>query len=247
MAVICKNCETNFNGRYCNNCGQPAATYRINSRFLSKDIQHTFFHFEKKFWRTLKELILEPGVLIRNYLDGKRERYYKPISSVIVLASFYGFLFHFLDLHFFVKLATNESKDTIKIDYNQINEWYIVHFSWLTLLMIPLYALANKICFSKQQYNYIEHIVASCYVSSQLLLVRFFFLPFAYYFSSDSEKTLTIYKGLNLVTLMLVVWTYFQIFDKIKPLKRILLSFLSYFIFVLLVFLILLLVFFYKP
>ena len=32
--VECKNCGNGFEGNYCNLCGQPAETHRINFKFL---------------------------------------------------------------------------------------------------------------------------------------------------------------------------------------------------------------------
>lgn len=43
--VICKNCKQHFKGHYCNNCGQPAETRKLDFHFLIHDIQHGLMYW----------------------------------------------------------------------------------------------------------------------------------------------------------------------------------------------------------
>lgn len=43
--VICKNCKQHFKGHYCNNCGQPAETRKLDFHFLIHDIQHGLIYW----------------------------------------------------------------------------------------------------------------------------------------------------------------------------------------------------------
>ena len=92
MEITCKNCNQTFKGHYCNNCGQPADTHKINAHFLWHDIQHGLLHFDNGIPYSIKQLFIRPGHSIREFIEGKRVRHFKPLSLVAVLGALYGFL-----------------------------------------------------------------------------------------------------------------------------------------------------------
>ena len=94
MQIICKNCGHIFSGQFCNNCGQSAATHKLNLHFIWHDIQHGLLHFDKGILYTAKKLFTKPGKSIREFIEGKRVKHFKPISLVIILATLYGVLRH---------------------------------------------------------------------------------------------------------------------------------------------------------
>ena len=77
----CLNCGTPLIGSHCHNCGQTAHVHRTLGAFFH-DLLHGVFHFEGKIWRTLPILILQPGKLTREYIDGRRASYVPPLAPV---------------------------------------------------------------------------------------------------------------------------------------------------------------------
>jgi hypothetical protein len=75
----CPNCGATLTGAYCSNCGQPAHLHRSISG-LGHDILHSVFHFEGKLWRTLPELVVNPGRLTRRYVHGERAKFVSPVA-----------------------------------------------------------------------------------------------------------------------------------------------------------------------
>lgn len=75
----CLNCATPLVGSHCHNCGQTAHVHRTLGAFFH-DLLHGVFHFEGKVWRTLPMLILRPGKLTRDYIDGRRASYVSPLA-----------------------------------------------------------------------------------------------------------------------------------------------------------------------
>ena len=76
--IICQNCGFGGEHIYCSNCGQLLQAKRIDLRHLFHEVSHTFWHLEKGFLFTLKELGTGPGTMQRRYLSGLRLRYQKP-------------------------------------------------------------------------------------------------------------------------------------------------------------------------
>lgn len=89
----CANCNTPLTGNYCQECGQKAHVQRSIIHMV-EELLHGILHFDSKAWRTLPALIIHPGKLTRDYIDGKRTRYVSPL-----------FLFLFLNLVMFVSLS----------------------------------------------------------------------------------------------------------------------------------------------
>lgn len=77
--TACLNCGTVLVGRHCHGCGQAAHVHRTLGAFFH-DLLHGVFHFEGKTWRTLPLLAWRPGILTREYVDGRRASYVSPIA-----------------------------------------------------------------------------------------------------------------------------------------------------------------------
>ncbi len=77
--TACLNCGTPLIGSHCHSCGQTAHVHRTLGAFFH-DLLHGVFHFEGKVWRTLPMLVLRPGKLTREYIDGRRASYVSPLA-----------------------------------------------------------------------------------------------------------------------------------------------------------------------
>lgn len=75
----CLNCATPLIGSHCHACGQAAHVHKTLGAFFH-DLLHGVFHFEGKIWRTLPMLVIRPGKLTREYIDGRRASYVSPIA-----------------------------------------------------------------------------------------------------------------------------------------------------------------------
>ncbi|MBX2944764.1 MAG: DUF3667 domain-containing protein [Cyclobacteriaceae bacterium] len=87
----CLNCGAPLTGKFCSQCGQKDLPRRQAVGDLSLNFISSFFSFESKFFKTFGSLLLKPGILIREYNEGKRERYYHP-ARMYVFLSFLFFL-----------------------------------------------------------------------------------------------------------------------------------------------------------
>lgn len=75
----CKNCDEPLTTRFCGHCGQEKAT-RITFKELLKTIQMGLLEFRSPFLHTFKMMTIAPGKVCRDYVEGKRERYFNPIK-----------------------------------------------------------------------------------------------------------------------------------------------------------------------
>lgn len=85
----CLNCGTELQGHFCHVCGQPNLHVKEPFwHFISHSISH-YFHFDEKFFSTLKPLLTKPGFLTQQYLEGKRTRFLHPVSMYIFVSIVY--------------------------------------------------------------------------------------------------------------------------------------------------------------
>ena len=77
--TTCLNCGTQLVGSHCHECGQEAHLHRTVGAFLH-DLMHGVLHLDGKIWRTLPMLVLKPGHLTREYIDGKRRSHVSPMA-----------------------------------------------------------------------------------------------------------------------------------------------------------------------
>ncbi|MDR0961788.1 MAG: DUF3667 domain-containing protein [Mediterranea sp.] len=90
--VCCQNCGTLFTDNYCHRCGQSRKTSRLTFRSILSNIVAGAINISNGFGRTLVELIIRPGYMIADYIDGKRVRYFPPFQTLFVLAAIYVLL-----------------------------------------------------------------------------------------------------------------------------------------------------------
>ncbi|MGN0229696.1 MAG: DUF3667 domain-containing protein [Muribaculaceae bacterium] len=87
--VECKNCRRAYRGAYCPECGQAAATPRITFRSMILRTLDVWGFGNRSMPRTLAHLLLRPGYMITDYIEGRRQPYFPPIKMLFVLGAIY--------------------------------------------------------------------------------------------------------------------------------------------------------------
>ncbi len=119
----CLNCGTTVIGKYCHVCGQEniepkESVWHLISHFFS-DITH----FDGKFFTSLKDLVLRPGFLSKEYMNGRRVTYLNPVR-MYMFTSFIFFLifFTFFKVDESVVNVTYKNTNIDKLDSVQLIE-----------------------------------------------------------------------------------------------------------------------------
>lgn len=90
----CLNCGAIVQGRYCHVCGQENIVTHQNFAGLTKHFIYDIFHFDGKFFDTLKFLLIKPGVVAKEYVIGKRAKYLDPFRMYLFTSAVF-FVFFF--------------------------------------------------------------------------------------------------------------------------------------------------------
>ncbi|MBS1683101.1 MAG: DUF3667 domain-containing protein [Bacteroidetes bacterium] len=92
LSHICKSCGHTFQGNFCNECGEKVLkpADRSFKRFLKTIFKAATFA-DSKFFKALWLLIKKPGFISKEFIEGRRVKYYKPLSLFLVLNLAYFF------------------------------------------------------------------------------------------------------------------------------------------------------------
>ncbi|HQZ25832.1 MAG TPA: DUF3667 domain-containing protein, partial [Flavobacterium sp.] len=100
----CLNCRHVVENRFCPNCGQENIDTRKTFYHLFVHFFEDLTHYENAFWKTIKNLLLKPSTLTKEYLSGKRLSYLAPVR-----------LYIFISLITFFLISISSSKDPFQI------------------------------------------------------------------------------------------------------------------------------------
>jgi len=78
--AICANCEAVLGGEYCAACGQRR--FRPQDRRMAHLMGESFgalTDFDSRIWRSLRAILLQPGRIASDWIDGRRARWISPV------------------------------------------------------------------------------------------------------------------------------------------------------------------------
>src|SRR5688572_27774986 len=89
---ICKNCGSRVAENFCPKCGQKKNVHRFTLKHIIHDFIHVFTHLERGLPFLIKELFIRPGDTVKEYIEGKRNKYYNPFQYFVLSTAVVVFL-----------------------------------------------------------------------------------------------------------------------------------------------------------
>lgn len=161
--TTCLNCSNKFDGNFCNDCGQKAATHKFTMHEWLHEIPHSIFHVDSGFFYTFKNLWLRPGKMINEYLDGKRKNSFSPFLYVLIWCGIFVVISHFFE--------SSAHKEIEITDFKSAAEYLATnYYKAIVVSMILPSALATFLVFFYSDYNFAEHLVLNTFVIAQLIM-----------------------------------------------------------------------------
>lgn len=152
----CPNCNTPLTGKFCSACGQAASTHRITPKhFVLHEFLHGVWHMDNKIVFTLKELFTRPGHAARDYLEGKRVKYYNVFYLLLLVLGVLYFANEYVLGHFPPEMMGKQDKEVVV----QFTNFMIGYNKFIIFGQLPFYALNGWLFFRRLKYNYAEHVI----------------------------------------------------------------------------------------
>ncbi|HEY0047285.1 MAG TPA: DUF3667 domain-containing protein [Flavobacterium sp.] len=126
----CLNCYHVVEKLYCPNCGQENIETRKTFHQLFIHFFEDLTHYENSFWKTIRNLVLKPAALTREYLSGKRMSYLAPIRLYIFISFVTFFLIAVLPSGELIKFKSGDgsseklsaAEDDFNFEYKNVRE-----------------------------------------------------------------------------------------------------------------------------
>ena len=201
----CKNCNSELNGKYCSNCGQPAELKRIDANYIKHEIEHVL-HFDKGIFYTIKELIIRPGKNVREFFTENRNRLVKPIIFIIVTSLIYTIINHY----FHIEEQYVQQKGLENSTVGKMIKWVQEHYGYANIIMGIFVAFFVKLFFRKSNYNIYEIIILLCFIMGIGMLIYSVFAILQGLFHID------IFQIGGIIALIYTTFAIADFFDKTK-------------------------------
>ncbi len=224
--TTCKNCGNDFEGKFCNNCGQKADLQRFSLKHALHEFIHTFTHVDSGIFFLIRELFLWPGIVAKEYIDGQRKKYFNPVQYLILAvaaATFLSVKFNLMgpDLSPISPEVYGELSEKAKV-FLQFREYIYKYFNLILFLAVPVMALFSWLFYRKSGYNYAENLILNVFLAAQRTLMFILLAPFLYFLKSLWFIFIVIY---YLWWIVYFGWAYVQFFNQ-KP-SRVILKYIA--------------------
>ena len=163
----CGNCDTPLARRdaYCPRCGQKVAAARLTLHEISHDLIHALFHVDRSVLSLLRLLLTHPGRVAREYVEGKRKRYFGPFALLVVVVALASAAVHLSGTQ---KLVLVPEAPAAVAAF--VQEFLIKHANLVYFIQVPLLAAACRALGVNGRFNYAEYLVLAAYTSSMRIL-----------------------------------------------------------------------------
>jgi hypothetical protein len=195
VSTTCLNCNSLLQPeqQFCSRCGQSAKTHRIGFAHLMHELLHGFTHADKGIFYTIKMLAVKPGLVAREYLEGKRKKYFPPVNFYLILIGLFvfafGFFLRFQQSNTFAQVRTElrnlpdslaqmRDRRLAKLDRAETVMSFMTKRSNLVnlLLATPLSSFVFFLFYRRHKYNFIEHFTVNLYFSGFGSLIFIFII-----------------------------------------------------------------------
>lgn len=185
---------------------------KITLFYALKEIYFSLWAIDRSFFKYFIQILYKPGHVGWDWLNGKRKRYYNPISFSLLVGSIYGYLkilFNLENGNLFKSFAISERSEIV-------NNFIIIGLVVvITVFLIVCMSLSSFILFRKWKLSFLDHVfiilifLGGATVISGIadIINQFFFLKFMSnwpaQFPTEADNT------------YLANQTYFEKYDKV--------------------------------
>ena len=135
----CHCCDSEFVGNYCPQCGQKVGNKRITWASIRTGVMELWGMGNRSLPYTLWQLLLRPGYLIGDYINGRRQVSFPPIKMLVFVALFVYIVTSLLSNG---EASESPGEDFMMMDYaiNFFEKHYDVGVMFVfSMLIIPTY------------------------------------------------------------------------------------------------------------
>ncbi|SHI79744.1 DUF3667 domain-containing protein [Aquimarina spongiae] len=187
----CKNCGHSYSGNFCNYCGQKRIAERWTLKKLINNAATAIFNLEKGFFYTFKKLLIQPGKVIQEYLEGNTVNYANPFRYALIgiaINVFCMLTFGVWDFQVEAMVEIYKDLGIIQTPEKEVEmrgyfKFATKFMNLLPFLLVPFISLSSKIFLERHKLYYAEHFIMNTFMLGQstiygaLNAIVFYFIP----------------------------------------------------------------------
>ena len=162
----CHNCDRDFTGNYCPYCSQKAGEGPIGWDSVRKSVMEIWGLGSRSLPQTIGRLILRPGYLIGDYIDGRRQVSFPPVKMLFIVSVVVVFFIYYV-LPFFTNANMYEMPDSVIPNFST---WNRGHFAWMYFGLSLFYILPTWVLF-RYSPRHTRHTLPQCFFIQVFMLV----------------------------------------------------------------------------
>lgn len=177
----CLNCNSPLHSeqKFCSECGQKVPTKRLNLHDISHDLVHYFTHADKGIFQLLKALITKTGIVAKEYVEGKRKKYFPPLNFFLIVAAVYVFMTSVTSNTYNSSIRQTNATASYQSQQNKkaptysleqqkkmasVYRFFAKYSNFIAMFAAPFISLFIWLIYFRGAYNYTEHLVANLYL-----------------------------------------------------------------------------------
>ncbi|RYD58013.1 MAG: DUF3667 domain-containing protein [Sphingobacteriales bacterium] len=163
-AHTCLNCDNEYAGKFCPQCGQKSHTHRYTFAAILHDIPHSVFHVDRGLMYTFRQLMYRPGKAIKEFLTGKRVDHFSPFAYLILLCAIRTFIHH--QTYAFSIANTGDSTFELVVS-REVAIFFAKYPALMLCAIVPFLSFWSWILNLHSKYNYWENFILNVYLVAQ--------------------------------------------------------------------------------
>ncbi len=162
LPARCLACDAPLHGVYCHSCGQGHRYPRLRIKALAEDFLDGIVNLDSRVVRTVWGLTIDPGRVVREYLDGRRVIYINPFKYALFTVTVAFVVVPWLSaLPSFAPVIPQTNTSLLP-------EWAKL----LNVAALPLQALLMQLLFWRHGLRWIEHFVLVMFALGHTFLLQ---------------------------------------------------------------------------
>ena len=206
---VCQCCGHRYVGNFCPCCSQKAGQGKITWHSVHQGVMDIWGLGTRSLLYSVWQLLLRPGYMIGEYINGRRQVSFPPVKMLFILAVIYSFIFYWVLPGL---LHVNLDMDDLSggVDFGGYTDWVNRNYSWALLFMSVLAIVPTWIMFRYSPRNTEHTLPQGFFIQVFLAVIQVVFsllLIFIGAYSMILETTIAI-----VIVMAYYLVTYMQLF-----------------------------------
>ena len=205
----CHCCENDYTGNYCPTCGQRAGAKHLTWNSVRSGIMDVWGVGSRSLPYTLLQLLLRPGYLIADYINGRRQVSFPPVKMLVIVALLVFLLNSLINPDDFT--TTNDNTE-FKLYFRFLN-WLSHHYDWAAMFFCSFLIIPTHLIFRHSpccsHHTLPEGFFIQVFNATQIIIITILPVVIGAFMKGDPDWYYIVW---GIIILLFIYRSYLQLF-----------------------------------